>query len=424
MGKTVNLQDPPGLLEVLLSVEARGAALHAALEADPELGAIWRAQAALSEAAASVRLEDIAVFEGDILVRDFEVRANEPGIARGVEAALGLLKVLARPGRLDRDPEEAVLRCWREGQIQPPDDLMGGEILQDREAEEPPAGTGAAVLEAAGKAPTAFLAGLRGALCFRQATLAARPAAERLVFTLCEQSWRQGRMTDADPLDGLVLPFEVLSGIDSRWVLLPSQALSGRGFRAWAPMSVTGVADLVARLDHQLSREIGRLPVLRRWRSRALALTTGRHGRCRSRDLVATVMRQPVVTTSSLAAAIGVTGRTALNLINEAVGAGVLAPIVARRTWRSWAVAPLAEILRARSLPAPARHLRPDAERARDASPPEMAPTGALPRRSPAEIQAGEEKVLAALDAAMRSADEVLARYGRSGPGGRASRRG
>ncbi|TFL15979.1 hypothetical protein, partial [Jannaschia formosa] len=123
----------------LLALETRAARLEGAFGADPELGLMWRAGAALTEACRSVALEDIHVTEGDVVLRAHEHGTAELGpaeTARGVEAASDLLAVIAAPGDLRTAPETVIARCLR-GTLRTEIDLSGPdehpEQREDRE---------------------------------------------------------------------------------------------------------------------------------------------------------------------------------------------------------------------------------------------------------------------------------------------------
>jgi len=147
---------------------------------------------------------------------------------------------------------------------------------------------------------------------------------------------------------------------------------------------------------------------LRRWRESALRACDGRGGRSRLLDFIAFLEGNPIVTPSTIAAGIGVTERTGLNLVKQAEEEGILRCITGRRSWRVWATPQMADRIRIRSglrRPAPGdlQTVRPEEE-------PAMRSSGSAPAaRQGASLEA--EAALAELDAAIASVDAVLDRY-------------
>lgn len=366
------------LYEKILSIEVLAARLEGAFLADPQIGAMWRAQAALSEVCRSVGLEGVPLSEGDLVSRQFEARQTELETARGSWLASEILKVLVSPVDFFRDPERCVQRCYRaapleEGSTVDPTELGAG-FCQDLTA----------LVE---EAPSPLVAALRATSHLRLATESANPAAERLFFTMIDHALRSRRAGARDlNFDEDVGSAEVLAALRGDWVFLPSCALTAEGFRAWQPTVPSGQASLLEGLQVELSRAMGQLPLLRRWRAQALAACEGKHGKSRLRDLVHLLMEEPILTTVRVANRLNVSGRTGLNLMNEGVASGFLAPITGRRTYRAWAPTPLADYLCQR---------RPIARFSQE--------------RAPLGQEAGSD-AMAALDAALAQADKVLRR--------------
>lgn len=388
------------VLERVLAIEVGAARIEGALLADPDLGRVWRAQAALTEACRSVGMEDINVLEGDLATRPLRENADEGETARGIWFAAEALRVLLSPGDLSSDPERVLARCLRYGVRS-----EGGEGPMPQA--EPELVT--AVTDAMRDAPGPLVGALRASLTLRTLTLSASPAAERLLFMCADHTIRGGRagreLTDPLP-EGLGL---TAGPGEPRWVLLPATALSTGGFRIWSPGSPSGLASLLDGMRDEVGRGLGALPSLRRWRDLALESGAGRHGRSRVRDLVQLLMSRPIVTAQIVADQIGVTPRGALNLIGEAEAAGLLEELTRRRSYRAWAISPVASRIRNRTL---ARGMRgrpgtvPERHGTEEGVPPET-------RRDlyPDRDRSGEEAALAELDAALAEADRILEKY-------------
>ncbi|ETX30252.1 helix-turn-helix domain-containing protein [Roseivivax isoporae] len=375
-------QNQPGLLDTLLGLEVAAGRIEGAFAADPDLGRLWRMQAALSEACRSVGLEDIHLSEGDLALRAFEtpLTAFEP--ARGGWHAERLLRVIVAPGDIAAEPGATIARCLRAGLV---DDGEAAGTPEDLDI------LARDVAVAVAAAATPCLAGIRAAALVRAATGGTQPSAERLVFLAADHALRRGRAGGRGPSPGEGAE-GILPALSADWVLLPSMALSAQGFRAWSPLSPTGIADLLSGLRIETGRTLGDLPVLRRWRDRAQGACSGRHGKSRLSDLVALCLRRPILTGRGIADALAVTDRTARNLTAEAVEAGILAQLTPRRTYRAWAPVPLADRLRRRSQP--------------------VARSVTVSRAGPTRDALSVDAALADLDAALAQADRVLARYG------------
>lgn len=394
---------PSPRLEALLAVELRAARLEGLLAADPPLGRLWRAQTALGEACRSTSLEDIAVFEGDVIARPFESRATDPEAARGLGIATALLQVLARPGDLLRDGPAALQRAWQAG-------AAGEDPLRPDEGgpEGPPDFTALAarIAGALEDAPGVALGALAAAGLARELTGARAPMFERLVMVQADHSLRRGSMRKGQAASGEDA-VDILPEMEGAWVLRPGAALSGSGFRIWAPLSPAGQGDLLAGLAADLDRGLGAVAPLRAWRARAWRAAEGRHGRSRLKDAVAWLEKAPIVTTRSLRDGAGLSDRGALYIIEEMAREGLVEPITGRRTWRAWAIPPVAALLRRRAV----RRADFSAATPRTGVPdrPEAKPRAPLEPR--AAWEAGLAPLQDALDAAMAEADAVLARW-------------
>ena len=390
------------ILERVLAIEVGAARIEGALMADPDLGRVWRAQAALTEACRSVGMEDIAVQEGDLATRPLRVDPDEGETARGVWLAGEALRVLLSPGDLLADPDRVVRRCLRTG-VRPDG--------SDEPVPDPDPDLVGRILGAVQDAPGPLIGALRAGLALRTATMSASPSAERLLFICADHAVRGGRagreMTDPLP-EGLGL---TAGPGEPRWVLLPATALTTGGFRVWSPGSPSGLASLLDGMRDEVGRGLGALPTLRRWRDLALAAGSGRTERSRMRDLVRLLMSRPIVTGQIVAEGLGVTPRAALNLIGEAASGGLLEELTRRRSYRAWAVTPVASRIRNRTV---ARGMR-----GRPGRDPVGQTTGAgayepdpdEARMPVVRDRSGEEAALAELDAALAAADRVLDRY-------------
>ena len=375
------------LVERVLAIEIAAARLEGAFAADPALGRLWRAGAALTEAVRSVGLEDIRITEAELALRTYAHRVTDLEAARGGEAAEGFLAVLASPGNVFSDPQRVVARC-----------LRAGLRDQEDEAGEAPdaAALGAAIAGAVRSAPGPLLAALRGTVLLRRETGTRIPSAERLLFLAIDHAWRSGRAGRGELAEGAGAE-AILAASRAGWILAPATALTGQGLRAWSPMRREGVESLLDGLERETGRALGQLPLLRRWRAQAMAAASGRHGKSRLADAVTVLMRQPIVTGASLGLALGATPRTGLNLLAELEAGGLVENLVPRRTYRAWAPAPLA------------RRILGDAH----------AGAGGRPVRDPApgqrrpfpEAASGDGDALAELEAALARADGILARY-------------
>ena len=110
--------------------------------------------------------------------------------------------------------------------------------------------------------------------------------------------------------------------------------------------------------------------------------------------MAAFVLARPIFTSALVADELGVTRRTALNLIAELEGQGLVRNLLPRRAARFWATASLAE------------RLRVDPRRAKAGRPALQPSAGVAPPRP--EAGSDEVPALAALDRAIAAADQIL----------------
>jgi len=341
---------PAQLLDILLGAEVSSARIEAALDADPVVADLWRSEAAVTEAASSIGLEDVRISEHDLLLR---VASNgAAGIdARAVEDALDVLRFLRAPGDALHDPEGVAERIAR----------------LSRRAGSGPGEAGEAMILSPAEARESF-AFCRGRAPIFEAVMAARhyalltdrasPVAERMIFVAAEQAARAGqgvvRAHQEDVLRGLG------GRISARWVALPSIALTSRSFRIWSPSGARGLRNILEAIGDHQSREIGRLITVRAWVGRMREAGQGRHGRSRLRDAAFAFGSEPVLTSARLADLIGVTQRGAINLLDQLVQGNLVHEITRRRAARIWSTPMLAERLAGR---APARQTVAEPER-------------------------------------------------------------
>ena len=426
-------------LGTLLAVESRGAQLAAILAARPDLAGIWRAAAALREAAASAGMEGLPVSERAIASGQFTggvADADGPAVRR----ARAMHRVLCRPGRLlgaeRAEAVQAVLRAieaGRDGGLTLSEDgLRVADLRLDSglwtDAAEQIVQAGRRLLTH----PAPVLLRLTAyADMVGRLLPESHPAAERLLFVQAEDSvrrtsgspdpvsfaWRP-RGGGADP-DGLEWAPDIPR---AHWVLTPARALCVGGLRSWS-----GRRDLAERLDATLARDIGMLAPLGRW-AQDLDAHVAAGGRRSTRARLRTLIcRQPVLDAPGTARALAVTDRTARTLLCDAEADGVLRRITPRNHYRAWAVPLLAEMIAERP-----NGRRPDnARRGRNApgglftpaegTGPLTGPTqdldmeqGTPPARTGpldrGELDAALDAAFTALDAAVDRADRLLGR--------------
>lgn len=270
----------------------------------------------------------------------------------------------------------------------------------------------AAVAAALSSAPGPLIGALRASLTLRMHTGSISPSSERLFFMICDHALRGGKAgrENIDPLpEGLGLG--AAAGAPT-WIFLPSTGLTTDGFKIWSPGSSKGLSHLLDGLERELSRAIGTIPVLRRWRQEARRLTDSKRGDARITDLIRLLVDQPIVTASIVSASLCMTQRGALNILNEVAEMGLAGELTYRRSHRAWAIAPLAQRLRGTSTkeglprrkPMEGEESNQDSGRFRSEEFEDHAKFDIGDR-------SGEERALAELDTAMSRMDEVLAKY-------------
>ena len=345
-------------VSTFLRAEVLAARLEAMARAEPEVGNLWRSELALAEAVASAGLEGIRISEGDLLPR-VALNGSQDADPTGAELALSLIRVLKAPGDPLARPVQTVRRFELAAGTGPgpgvdPDEEPRGHHLDDAEIEGLFAGL------ATGDMP--ILTAARAAAGYAALSQRANPIVERLIFMAVDSSLRGRAARRTGPEDTL----RGLSGrVDAHWVSPPALALSQRQFLPWSPGSETGLMDLGTGLARVFEAEIGRFALSRDWLRRGREATQGRGGRSRMVDAVHAFGTAPVLSSALLAEAIGASIRTALTLLDEMTGLGLLKEITGRRTARIWAVPSLGARLAARPPRRPgmrARAVMPPAE--------------------------------------------------------------
>lgn len=378
----------------ILELESKSARIEGIFLADPELARLWRGQVALTEACRSVSLEDIHVFEGDVIYRHLENRLTDVEGARGAASVGELLRVIVSPGDVKQDPVLTLQRCWR-----------AAVTLEDEGSSLEVEETASEIRNTVNEASGIFLGSLRAAIVHRFRTESRMPSADRLVFMVAEHSLRGGGQ-GYDP--GEDYPEVLLRRMNASWIFTPSLALTQGRFRAWSPAGEPGHLDLMDGIHADLDRTLGAVPMLRKWREDARSFAAGKHGRSRLRDLVELAMREPILTSGHVRNVLGVSERASLYLMEEAEAAGILSLITPRRSYRVWATPMMAQNLRMRASrsSAPARGPGPVRENAGDAS--------ITVTDEQASYEERAEAALSELDKAMEQADAVLAKYRKS----------
>lgn len=328
-------------VSTFMRAEVLAARLEAMARAEPKVGNLWRSEIALAEAVASAGLEGIRISEGDLLPRIAQ-NGSQDADPTGAELALSLIRVLKAPGDPLTRPVQAVRRFESAagtgtGPGLDPDDKPEGQRLDDAEIE------GLFADLRPGDMP--ILSAARAAAGYAALSQRANPIVERLIFMALDSSLRGRVVRGTGPEDIL----RGLSGrVDAHWVSPPALALSHRHFLPWSPGSETGLMTLGTGLARVFEAEVGRFALSRDWLRRGQEAAQGRGGRSRMADAVKAFGTSPVLNSALLAETIGVSIRTALNLLGEMTDLGLLKEITRRRTARIWAVPSLGARLAAR----------------------------------------------------------------------------
>lgn len=368
------------------------------LLADPDLARLWRTEAALLEAAASVGLEGERISTPGMVLRLTGVLAIEEE-ARSSEMALRLLSVMKRPGNIFGSPVDTIRRI----------EAAAAPIGQERDSSNRLEDEELALVVRDGEAwaEVPILAGLRAAASYAFRSGRESPVAERLVFMAVEGASRHlrglspGRVGPAE--DDTDVRVALMMTTEAGWIVTPSSAMTRNGLSIWSPLS--GIGRFLDTLPRSLSQELGHLGTLRHELARLDAVAAQARGRSRLADLAALLRQQPVVNSAMVCDRLGVSRRTALALIGEMVEAGCLVNVTSRRAARFWALPSLGSRMKA----SPARPSRPRVARNEPVyKRVDLQDTG---RFGPRREQVNEERLtraFEALDAAMTGLDAVV----------------
>lgn len=391
-----------------LALETRTARVAAVLDARPQLGVLWRRMVGLSEAAASLSLEDVTVLEQDILRPDLGLGQGSSS-PQATRVARAIYLSLLRPMSISQTPDDALAKCLDAARMTDlVDEDLGGRVSY------PDIGDPAEIsyrkrifAEVAPQIVNHEAPVVLRAIAIT--TLASElmpepnPAAERLLFMHAEHEIRANTVF-SDPIvshsvDGLE------SNADAFWVMTPSLALSRGGFRAWSPRTDLGYSNLVDRLTATIGREIGHLGPLLFWQERLQTEFRGFNQKSRRKDLADFLIRTPIFYTSTVSEALGISDRSARTLVDDAALMNLIVPLANRRSYRLWAVPAFAEMIKDRR----STRLAPRAADTEETSP-------EPPQVSRLQDDDFEQRVanaLADLDAAMAHADATMLKYRR-----------
>ena len=390
---------PARMHMALLRAEVISARIDALTLAEPEIGRLWRTEAAFAEAVRSVGLEDVRISEPEIVARLAMNRTSEID-ARGAELAQQILQILRAPGDVLKDPVNVVRRIERAAApvgvtTHETEKLADEEILDLVDALTP-------FLDM----PVA--AAVRAVSEYSRRSGRRSPAAERLVFSAVESSVRAGVGEARAKLSSAPQNDDLLAPVTARWIVAPASALAQQGFRLWSPTREDGMLEFLGLVAENLSWSLGHLGRLRHDAHRIRQAGQGRHGRSRMAEMTDFVLTRPIFTSGLVMDELGVTRRTALNMIGELEASGLVRNLVPRRAARFWATASLAERLRVQRTSRREQHTenRKPAVAARESEPMALQ-TGSL-RSLGHEGQEVVTRALDELDRAMAEADEIL----------------
>lgn len=332
----------------LIDLETKSARVYSALEFRPDLAKIWRKCAAISEAGASLSLEDVPALEVDIvnMLIGSPVYSDDPQPSR---IAQGILKAILAPGHLDQDPGFVFDRAMRAGRL--------SSIIETRTGGKvsfPNISNG----EEWSNAKSQFIKGVplilsaRGPISLKSIAIGAllasvsperHPIAERIVMMSAESVLRQD-LALSDPI--VSYAYDKLNiDIKSHWTLLPSLSLTIGSFRAWSPKTETGQADLISGCIKTLQREAGRIGRTQRW-MRDVHEVFGRQDRKTRRVQMAELCTNNLIfNTTAVSEMLDSTDNTARNYLNEAQEAGLIREFTKRRSDKIWIIPALYDAL-------------------------------------------------------------------------------
>ncbi|WP_263618248.1 helix-turn-helix domain-containing protein [Pseudooceanicola nanhaiensis] len=315
-------------MKAVFRAEICAARLEGALRADADLAAYWRGVAGVQEACASAWLEDLSIRPDQLLCRDFRDRVGDPDRDRAAASASAILRGLHAPGDLLSETEAVLARLWS---------LAAGPLAEplqgcDRDA----------VRAALREAESPILGGLAVARIVAEASRGQAPAVERLAFVAADHALRgSGRF-----MLGEAPPHELVAAPRGRWVVQPALALVDNGFRLWSVTREDRIEELITGLTRSLERGLGSLPVLRRWLEELRRIRAAAHGASRMPDFLDLLLVRPILSAPTVVERLQVTPRGAQKLIEQAASHGMIANVTPRQTYRAWAAAPFARLLR------------------------------------------------------------------------------
>lgn len=325
----------------MIGAEMSLARLEGLLSGDFRLARLWSSEAMISEAVCSVCLEDIQLRESDLLLRINSARAIDVD-ARGGEVANALIRLMRQPPDILGAPGQTLRRL--EGV------LRLRSSYRALEQDLPAAGMDAVAFselieEELAQATSPLTSAIRIAARYSDQTEGGYPAVERILIVFLDGIVRQKQEMllseranhDDDPISALAR--------SARWVPIarPATAISMAGHSAWSLRSSDGVMRLLVALHENALRELGSIGVLRQWLARMDATCAGLSRRSRLPRLFDLVTEMPLLTSRHVSEELAVSRRGALNLIEEAVGCGMLRTITSRRSARVWGTPALAD---------------------------------------------------------------------------------
>lgn len=323
-----------GAFDGLIGAELSSAHIEKTLAQNHVMETLWRAEAAIAEAAASVALEDQRLSEHDLLLC---ASGGAVGLkSRAVKRVDNVLRFLRAPGDALRDPLAVLTRI--EG-LAREDGLSSGKLegamnltLDDAQM---------VFSFCRGRSP--ILEAMLATAHYASLTERANPVAERMVFVAAEQA---SRVTIREKLAGAGAGARpAVRQIDADWIVLPASALSSARLRSWSPEGGEGARDLMDAITAFQSREADRLAATRTWVRQMEEEGLDGCGGSHIADAARVIATEPVFTTASLADRLSITQRGASSIIDQLEDSGLLVDVNWQRGPRIWATPMLADRL-------------------------------------------------------------------------------
>jgi len=400
----------------MLELEVRAARLAATLDARPELGALWRRMVALSEAAASMSLEQFSIPESDILRPPLGL-GTAKGEPQSARIAREIYRFMLRPGGLRSDPLGIFDRAVEATRITDViDDGDGGYVYYPIDVEVDIWQSGRRIFaEQAPRIlrhrPPPILGALAVARLASECMPDPHPLTERLIFIAAEHELRRD-LVFSDPivarrLDGLD------QRVDANWVCPPALALARGGLRSWSLNRPEMREGLVQRLHGTLGRETGRLGPLQAWSDRLNEDFQSQTQRSRRADFANLVRQTPILNGAAVAQGLDCTERAARNFLEDATRAGHLRLLTQRRSYRLWAVPALADMIEERRENL-GRLRSKEAELPAETVAQEHVQAKSQPMQKDEDFEARCAAILADIDKAMAGVDVLNEKYRKS----------